>query len=220
MAYKLKRTSRKPTMRRRRRFNITRKKRTGGKSGVIKMLRWCNADSTNNCALNIVGSDALPAQDGTAQFSMSQIAGSTEVQNLFDQARLLKVYYRWVITRNPDQVTTTANKGVYPRLIWRHDFNDAAIVTRTQMMQSANIKEAYFGDNYQKTRWYALNPAMLMVGYESATQSSYTPKWRNWVDTNDLATLHYGIKYCFSELYSGSSLRLEAKFVIECKGIS
>lgn len=212
--------SRRKPVYKRRRFNMTKRRTKQPASGRIKILRWCNADATNNCALNIVGSDVLPAQDGTAQFSMSQMAGAAEIVSLFDNYRILKILYRWVITRNPDQVTTTANKGLYPRLVWRHDFNDGATITRNQMMQSANIKEAYFGDSYQKTRWHLLNPAMLVNGYESATQTAYLPKWRQWMDTNDSAALHYGIKYSFSELYAGSSLRLEAKILVECKGIS
>lgn len=209
-----KRSTRRPIRRR-----MYRRKKTP-MSGQVKVIRWCNADTTNNCALNIVGSDVLPAQDGTAQFTMAQMAGSSELVNLFDNYRMLKVLYRWVITRNPDQVTTAANKGVYPRLVWRHDFNDGAVITRNQMMQSANIKEAYFGDNYQKTRWYSLNPALLVNAYESATQTAYLPKWRQWMDTNDNAALHYGLKYSFSELYAGCTLRLEAKIIVECKGIS
>lgn len=220
MVYRRKRITKKRTIRKRRRFNIVRRKSAKPMTGQVKVIRWCNADATNNCALNIVGSDVLPAQDGTAQFTMAQMAGASELVSLFDNYRMLKVLYRWVITRNPDQVTTAANKGVYPRLVWRHDFNDGAVITRNQMMQSANIKEVYFGDSYQKTRWYSLNPALLVNAYESATQTAYLPKWRQWMDTNDSAALHYGIKYSFSELYSGCTLRLEAKIIVECKGIS
>lgn len=205
----------KRTKRNTKRRNLSRTK-TFGKTGFFKIMRWSNNDTTNNCHLQLTGNDTLPTGDFTTVFAMSQIAGQSELYNLFDNYRIVKVQYRWVLLRDPNSATMKN----YPRIVWTHDFNDSTAIARSLIMQRANMKEAYFNDNYQKTKWYTLNPAMLVIGYESPTQSAYTPKWRQWLDTNDSATPHYGIKASYSELYTGINIRLEAKVFMEFKGIS
>lgn len=189
-------------------------------AGKFKVLRWSSADSTNNCQFQFTGSDAVPSTENTVTFAMNQVNGSSELVSLFDNYRILKVMYRWVITRQPDQVTTAANKGVYPRIVWTHDFNDSTPITRALIYQRANLKEAFMGDNYQKTRWYSIKPAVLTQMYESGVATAYQPTWRKWLDTSDNATPHYAIKYAISEAYTGMNVRMEAKILMECKGIS
>lgn len=205
-------------IKRRRRFNITKKK--FGRTGFFKIMRWSSADSTNNCHGQIAGNDTVPDGTGTAVFALSNVNGSGELVSLFDNYRVTRVMYRWVITRNPDQAVTTTFKGVYPRLCWTHDFNDQAAISRTLIYQRANMKEVFFTDNYNKTRWYSLKPSSLVQMYESSTSSAYQPKWLQWMDTSDSTAPHYGIKYAYSDLYNNINLRLEAKIFVECKGIS
>lgn len=190
------------------------------KSGYLRVVRWSNQDAANNCALQVNGGDVVSDGVGTATFTLNQMAGSQELVNLFDNYRITKVLYRWVITRNPSEINNTTFRGIYPRLVWRHDFNDANAISRAQMYQSANIKEVFFTDNFQRTKWYTLNPSVLAQLFEAGVQVAYAPKWKQWMDTNDSGTTHYGLKFVYSELYNGMSLRLEAKLVAEFKGIS
>lgn len=190
------------------------------RSGFLRTVRWSALDGTFNCHLIIGGNDTVPTANQATTFKLSDIVNHGELVSLFDQYRIVKVIYRWVITRDPSQATLAANKGIHPRINWKHDFNDSTPITVNQMYQNANMREFFFTDNRDATPWYTLNPAMLSVGYETATASSYTSKWRQWLDTNDSATPHYGIKYCTQDLYSGVNLRLEAKIVVECKGVS
>lgn len=203
-----------------RRFNRT--KKSYPKSGFFKLTRWSNLDSTFNCHVQVNGNDTLPSTDGSTQFAMSNVAGSGELLNLFDNFRIIKVLYRWVITRDPSEYSgaTTLAKGLFPRVTWCHDFNSSATLNRTAMLQRANMREFYFTASAQKTRWYTLNPAFLMQGYEGVTTAAYSPKWRQWLDTQDQASPHYGILYNISENYAGNSVRLEAKLVMEFKGVS
>lgn len=222
MAYarKSKRTmrTRRPAYRKTyRRFNRTKKKI--GKPGFFKVLRWSSL-VTDNVHLAVGGNDLVPSTLGTTLFQLYNVNGYAELTSLFDNYRITKVLYRWVITRTPDSVTTTANKGIYPRINWCHDFNDSATITRDALYQRSNMKEVYMSDNYQKTRWYTLNPAVLASMYEVTTNTAYSPKWKQWLDTGDATANHYGIKYCIDQNYYGMVVRLEAKLVIECKGVS
>lgn len=190
------------------------------KASQFKILRWSSADATNNCHVQHVGNDTVPSGELATLFSMSHVNGSGELVSLFDNFRVLKVLYRWVLVRNPDQATTATFKGIYPRVVWTHDFNDSAPISRTLIYQRSNLKEFFFGDNMQKSKWYSIKPAVLTQMYESSTATAYQPTWRKWLDTGDNATPHYGIKYSYDNLYAGITIRMEAKILMECKGIS
>lgn len=208
-------------MQKRRRFNMTRKK-VAPKTGFLKVIRWSNKDTGNQCHLTINGSDTVPGVDSTTQFTLNDVNGSGELVALFDQYRITRVLYRWVLFRNPSEYSgaTAVNKGVYPRIVWCHDFNDSITISRAQMYQRAGLREVYMTDNRQTTKWYSLKPSLLMQAYESVAATAYVPKWRQWLDTTDNASPHYGIKYSVDNLYAGIALRMEVKLVMECKGIS
>lgn len=192
-----------------------------GKVGYFKILRWSSNDSTNNCHFSLIGSDAVPSGENTTTFSLNHINGFGELVSLFDNYRIMKVLYRYVVTRNPsDNTGATANKGIYPRIVWTHDFNDSTPISRNLIYQRSNMREFYFGDNAQRTKWYTLKPAALAQMYESSTTTAYQPKWLQWLDTNDNTAPHYGIKFAYDNLYTGVTVRMEAKIIIECKGIS
>lgn len=213
-----KRSMRKRTRKTTRRFNTTKKK--FGKVGFCKVIRWSNADTTYNSHYTIQGNDVLFSNAVTLNFNMSNVAAASELVGLFDNFRITKIDYRFVIQRNPDSVTTTANKGIYPRLTWAHDFNDSVVATRNQIMQRANLKEYQFTDSRLQTPWYTLKPSVLAVMYESATQSAYSPKWLTWLDTSDSATNYYGIKLAYDQCYAGMVVLMQCKYHIELKGIS
>lgn len=220
MVYARKRTMRKRSTRKRRSPTVYRKRRYTRSSPVLKLMRWSNADTSTNTHFNFNGTDTVSGQDGVITFSLSNLQSFTEIVNLFDNFRIMKVLYRWVISRTPDSVVTTTYKGLYPRIVWAHDFNDSTVISRTGLMQRAGLREEYMGDTKQKSRWYVLNPSVLAQMYETSLATAYSPKWRQWLDTSDSATLHYGIKYSIDQCYLGMSVRLEAKVILEGKGIS
>lgn len=201
-----------------RRYNITKKK--FGRTGYFKVMRWSNNDGTNQCHFQLAGNDLVPSVQGTTTFSLNQLNGYGELQALFDTYRITKIQYRWVVVRDPSNVTTAANQGLFPRICWVHDFNDNASISRAQMYQHAGMREVYLSSDYQRTRWYTLKPAAQLRMYESTTSDAFTPKWRQWIDTSEPNTPHYGLKYFIDQSYTGQIIRFEAKVSVECKGIS
>lgn len=190
-------------------------------TGYFKCMRWSSLNSTTNCHVELTGSLALPTGDGATTFSLSNVNGSGELVSLFDNFRLTKVQYRWVLLRDPNIGPAGAGqKGIFPRITWTHDFNDSTPIARALVYQRANMKEFFFSESRSASPWYTLNPAALMQAYEGVATTAYVPKWRQWLDTSDNATPHYGLKYNWSELYDGVSIRLEAKLTMEFKGIS
>lgn len=188
--------------------------------GTLRCIKWSNRDAANLCHNTNVGSDTVTEVTGTASFQLSDIQDFGSLVANFDQFRLVKVYYRWVITRDTDWASTTTNRGFPVRIMWCHDFNDSTPLSSTEMIQRSGVREIYMnGDDKPATRWYPLNPAMLIVGYETALASAYLPTWRKWVDTASSAMPYYGLKWWASNLYAGINLRLEVKEVYEFKGM-
>lgn len=190
--------------------------------GYFKCVRWSSADATNNCHVQFNGGDLVPGVDAATTFALNHVQSHLELVNLFDNYRITKVLYRWVVTRDPSEYSggTATNKGVFPRIVWTHDFNDQAPLSRANIYQRANLKEEFMSETNQVTKWYTLNPSVLTQMYESSTATAYQPVWKRWMDTSDNAAPHYGIKYSISECYTGISVRLEAKIYCEFKGIS
>lgn len=186
--------------------------------GQFRCLRWSSKDTGQNVHFWLAGNDTVPDGTGATTFSLADVNGSGELVSLFDNFRIESVQYRWVLTRDPNQAT--ANKGWSVRVAWSHDFNDSTPVTAAILYQRANLKEVYLNNDKLVSDWYTLKPATLMQAYESAVAAAYQPKWKQWLDTGDNATPHYGIKYMWQNLYAGVNLRLEAKIMMGFKGIS
>lgn len=206
-------------LKRRPRRRHTKRARNDLPVGRFKVMRWSSA-STPNCHVQHVGDDIGFSGTSTTTFALSNVNGFSELVNLFDNFLVHSVQYRWVLNRNPDYATATGNKGFHPRIVWTHDFNDSAPISRDAIYQRANLKEHFFSENSACSSWYSLKPACLIQLYEGPAAAAYGPKWKQWLDTSDNATPHYGIKYSWDNLFTGVTLRLEAKIMFECKGVS
>lgn len=205
---------------RRKNYKSTKKNLRKAPAGILKAMRWSSKDSTNNCHVLIQGNDAVPSNNNAITFMLADTAAYNEAVALFDNYRITRVMYRWVVTRSPDWNSTTANRGWSIRIVWGHDFNDSTPVSMSQLYQRSGIREAYLNTDRLTTKWYSLKPASLGNMYETTGATAYSPKWLQWVDTADYSMTHYGIKYAYDNLYTGCNLRLEAKIYCEFKGIS
>lgn len=218
MAYvrRTRKTARKP--RYKKRTMRTYRKRRTGRSGYLSTVRWSNRDTGNYCHFTISGSAGGTSTIMTTTFNLSDVAGSNEFTALFDNYCIKKVLYRWILRRDPAQGSTP---GVPPRVIWVHDFNDqVAPATIAQLRQNANCREIFMNENTMRSRWYSLNAATLPLSYVSSVTSATGPKWRQWYDTSASTVPHYGLKYAVDGLYTGMTILLEAKYVMEFKGVS
>ena len=217
---KSKRSSKSRKGNKRRRFNIS-KRRGGYKLGALKVMRWSSRDTTQNCHVLLTGSDTAPDQVTSTTFMLGDVAGASELTALFDNYVIDKVLYRWVVTRNPEWATTTANRGWSTRVFWCHDFNSSIVLSQAQLFQRAGLREVYLNSDRLQSKWYSLKPAVLVKLYENSLGGeSYSPKWRQWIDTSETACPHYGILAGYQNLYAGLNLRLEAKIYMRCAGIS
>lgn len=185
---------------------------------MLRTVRFSTRDGTNNCHYLVQGI-TTGSQVASTQFKLDDIAATSDFTALFDNYRIVKVLYRWVLRRDPNQTIT--NPSTYPRIMWMHDFNDSPISTFGELRQAANLREAFFNENNTKTKWYTLKPATLGIAYQTSIPLSTTsPVWGKWLDTRYAPSVpYYGIKYGFDGLFVNANIMLEAKFVMEFKGV-
>lgn len=186
----------------------------------MTFTRWSAKDTTNNCHEVISGNASGTDIPANTVFRLSDTSGFGELKNLFDNYCIRKVLYRFVLWKDPNSATIPNGNALYPRLSWVHDFNDSVPISRLQMMQHPKLREFWFGDNKQHTRWYSLKPASLTQLFEGTLATASKPAWNQFVDTVDQDMPHYGLKYVTSNLFTGNFILLEAKVIISCKGIS
>lgn len=197
------------------------RRRRPGASGYLRLVRWSNNDSNSNCHFVVVGDNTVNSGVNATTFNLSQLAGNGELTALFDNYRITRVLYRFLIKRDPSQNPSASTaSGLFPSIRWVHDFNDSTPISKAQMMQHAAMREFYFSENKQVSRWFSLKPSTLSTTYESGVTNAFSSKWGQWLDTADNTCPHYGLKFAYDGMYSGMTLQIEAKVICELKGIS
>lgn len=169
---------------------------------------------------DVAGSDTVSSGGIGKYFALSDVPGYGEFQALFDQYQIVGISYRWVCVRSPESVTTAANKGIYPRVLWAHDHDSAQTpVSFNEIQQYPKAREMYFTADKSCTRWYYVKTAVASMVYQGVTASAYTAKWKAWIDSTYPNTQHYGIRAFYSELYAGNTMRLECRYHMKFKSV-
>lgn len=166
----------------------------------------------------IPGSDTTPSGTGGEVFNFSDIPAYTEFTNSFDAYRLAGIRYRWVVIRSADQTGTTlgGTLGIYTRVMFAYDFNDAtAPASFAELQQYNNVKEVYLTNAKPVSRWYFFKPKDLNLG-----ASGYSmPRKSNWLRINETSVPHYSLKYVYDGNQQSQQIRCEAYYYFQLKSV-
>jgi hypothetical protein len=162
-------------------------------------------------------------------FKLSQIQGYTEFTSLFEYYRIVSMDFHVHLITNPDAyafqgVPTQANgANWFPRLWYRHDYNDTTTPTVNDMKEH----DAKFRVMKPNEIWkISCKPATLNRVVQNDTVSVQTPVWNQWLSTVDPEVPHYGMKFVL-DAYNGLNMpasnycfcRIDVRFHIQCKGL-
>lgn len=130
-------------------------------------------------------------------FALDQLPNYTEFTNLYDSFRINFIVQKWHLKIDPSaQTATTAS---YPKLYWVVDNDDSTAPSNlNELRQHSRCKMAVMNPNRPVT--IKFRPSVLMQAYEGATATAYVPKWKQYIDCNDFATPHYGLKLGIDDL--------------------
>lgn len=126
------------------------------------------------------------------QFSLGQCTNSSNLAGIYDQYRINKI----AISFRPISTETTYQAGfVYPgKLLVVKDTDDAsALTSQESYYQHTDCKVMALASNRYLNM--SFTPSVLTEIYRSGVSTTYSPKFKQWVDMAHLDTPHYGIKF-------------------------
>lgn len=164
----------------------------------------------------IAGSDTTPGGSYAWAFSLNEVPAYTEFTALFDQYKINRIQYRFVLTRNPD--LATVNKGFMTRIMTVIDHDDTGVaLSFAELQQYPKASEVWLSESKPVTRWRSIRPATLNHTYNGVVANAYTVKYNQWLDTGFTNVYHYGLKANYDQLYAGCTVFLECRYHMSFK---
>jgi len=212
-----------PILGKRRRSRGTQTKRrrrawTGVRRSFTRRLspRFHSFKRTVNSANISVDSTAW--QYGALNFQLANLPNYTEFTNLYDQYRIcgIKVEFRPRVTGNDaNAMATLVQFGDLCTVIDRND--NTAPTTQNELYQYSTLRTTRMIRGQK--RYFV--PACLVQTYETAVTAGYASKFKQWLDTNDYAVPHYGLKYAIAPSSSATAVTIGVivTYYFQCKDI-
>lgn len=170
---------------------------------------------------------------GAMSFSLNDVQGYTEFDNLYDRYMITTVVLRFRIINNPDATFALNQSGFnpstgnptnwFPRLFFCKDYDDNTAETLANLRERAKTKMIVLKPNqYYKV---AVRPAVAMQTYYTTSGAGYAPKWNQWIDMSQNGVPHYGLKWCVdcsavdpNDTYP-FKLEIEKQYYFKCKDV-
>lgn len=153
------------------------------------------------------------AQEATASgfyrsYDLDSILQAANYKNIFEFYRIDKVVctVRYKGASTPAFATVPAttsgsqasyalelNNEICPVVYYKVDHNDASADSLNTLKESMRTKEIQL-TNDKPSCQIVLRPAIQAEAYKTAIGSAYTPKWGQWLSTDDSNVPHYGLK--------------------------
>lgn len=246
MAYRRRRTMRKRTSVKRRRYvkrarKFTRVSRRRSLVPVHRFTRYCTTFGQwgQNHITQVGISNLFQVDSGVwneaflgLAFRLDDLPNVGEWSALYDSYRIRAVLLRIQLVNNPDAgvqqaVAAPSNSSnvIYPRLLYTFDPDSIETQTIAQMKEIGTMKERIMMPN--KDIKILLRPrTRVALQTPAATVYGLTPSRYNWLDMANTDVSHYGFKAVID--FNGLNVnvftqnwlfKVEAKYYLEMKGI-
>lgn len=158
---------------------------------------------------------------GAYTFKLSDMPNSTEFTNLFDRYRILGVQVLFVPHwTNADNNPVSSMALVNPNFYTITDYTEDGVpTTLNQLFEDSSCKVTRGGRVHKRY----LKPSVLTQQFESTISTGYSPKWGQWITTDDPDVPHYCLKWCGDQLATGTTqnfyIRVMMTYYIQCKDL-
>jgi len=129
---------------------------------------------------------------------------SAELSNMFDQYRISQVTIRidWVYNSYP----VSSGNAVAPLIYYVADYDDSGSAVLSSLLQYPGVRTHSFLQNGYTPLVFQVKPKPLRDIASTGLLTSYGPMTTApWIRTAELATPHYGMKFCASQFGLGGS---------------
>lgn len=150
-------------------------------------------------------------------FSLGQMPNVSDFTTLFDRYMITHIRARYYLKIDPSAQTAAA--ASYPRFYYVKDYDDDTNPTSLdQLREHSKCRTVVMNPN----RPVEINfkPAVLSEVYRGIATTSYSPKWKQWIDMAHTDVKHYGIKYGIDDL-SNTNYKVTTEFTVwfRCKDV-
>lgn len=148
-------------------------------------------------------------------FNLAQLPGVTDFSNLFDRYMITHVQLRFYLKIDPS--AQTAATATYPKLYTVKEYDDSSTPTTLDQLREHNKCQVRV---LFPNRPVIVNikPAVLSEVYRGVATTSYTPKWKQWIDMENRDVPHYGLKWGIDDFTNTNyKLDIEGKMWFACK---
>lgn len=207
--------------RRRRRRRIPRPPRRRRVPLALKQHAFVErAEVEHNLAINVEAS----AVGHFETFSLSKMKQQSDYASIFEFYRIDKIVATFRYKGGTAGIASVAGGANWnesnPLLYFKVDHNDITADTLATMKESMKTKTKMITNNKPEFS-IVLKPAIQSEMYRSSVSTAYTPKWGQWIPTNDPSVPHYGLKAYAIGYKSGSydpgSLSVSYKYYVSFK---
>lgn len=128
-------------------------------------------------------------------FGISDLPSTTDFANLYDQYRINKIVLNFIPRNNvlniPHNATATPTIKI-PNMFIHPDYDDStAPASFDEMLQNPRCKVVPMNRKFS----LKFTPSSLTEVYNNGITSTYSAKFKQWVDMASTVTRHYGVKY-------------------------
>lgn len=148
-------------------------------------------------------------------FNLAQLPNYTEFSNLFDRYMLTHVQLRFTLKIDPS--AQAAASAVYPKLYYVKDYDDSSSPASLDVLRehSRCVQKVLYPNRPVIVN---VKPAILQEIYRSGVATTYSPRWKTWIDCNTMDCPHYGLKWGLDDFTNTNmKIDIEGKMWFACK---
>jgi len=173
---------------------------------------WANTGALD-FQINFAASQSNVNLGGVGFYGPTTI-NSAELSNLYDQYRLLQVTVR--IDWNYNSYPVSSGTAVAPLIYYVADYDDSSSSVISTLLQYPGVKTHSFLQNGYKPLIISVKPKPLRDIASTGVLTSYGPMTSApWIRTAEMATPHYGLKFCATQFGIGGAV-LVGNVTITC----
>lgn len=175
---------------------------------IYHFKRKCQLDA-------IVGAAGFAPYLNGINYNFGMLPNSTEFSTLFDFYRINKIVVQYFLERDPG--AQAAATSIIPKLYHVVDNDDNVIPSNlNELREHAKCKVTVMSPYRPVT--IVWRPSTLQLTFRNAVNSTFTPRWKQWIDFANTDVPHYGLKVGIDDLTNTSYVvRVLGTFYFSCR---
>lgn len=150
-------------------------------------------------------------------FNLAQLPNVADFTALFDRYMITHIQLRFYLKIDPS--AQTASTASYPKLYYVKDYDDASAPGSLDVLREhSRCVQKVLHPN--RPVIVNIKPAVLHEVFRTGVLTSYSPKWKQYIDMANTNVEHYGLKWGIDDFTNTNyKLDIEGKMWFQCKDI-